>query len=53
MVDVEINDENEAPLISIRVLKLIKDAQQKHGLRYGNYQRYAYVSLKKKVFRCI
>ncbi|KAJ8964865.1 hypothetical protein NQ317_006450 [Molorchus minor] len=25
---------------TIEILKLIKDAQQQHGLRHGDYQRY-------------
>lgn len=29
-----------APFETLRILKLVKDAQQKHGLRHGNYKRY-------------
>uniref|UniRef100_A0A8D8V9S8 Signal recognition particle subunit SRP68 n=1 Tax=Cacopsylla melanoneura TaxID=428564 RepID=A0A8D8V9S8_9HEMI len=28
------------PLYTIEILKIIKDAQQQHGLRHGDYQRY-------------
>lgn len=27
---------------TLSILQLIKDAQQKHGLRHGDYQRYRY-----------
>lgn len=30
----------EEPLYTIRVLKLVKDVQQQHGLRHSDYQRY-------------
>lgn len=30
----------ERPLPTLNILKLIKEAQQKHGLRQGNYLRY-------------
>ncbi|VDN24228.1 unnamed protein product [Gongylonema pulchrum] len=29
-----------APFATLSILQLIKDAQQKHGLRHGDYQRY-------------
>ena len=33
-------EEQESKPISLKVLSLIKDAQQKHGLRHSDYQRY-------------
>lgn len=37
-------EEALAPFSTIHVLKLVKDAQQMHGLRHGNYKRYGYVA---------
>nr|SVE91085.1 EOG090X04NF [Daphnia sinensis] len=36
------NDSNKAPesIYTVPLLKLIKEAQQQHGLRHGDYQRY-------------
>jgi len=33
-------EDQESKQISLKVLSLIKDAQQKHGLRHSDYQRY-------------
>lgn len=35
--------ENVEPFPTVYVLQAIKNAQQKHGLRHQNYQRYRYV----------
>lgn len=32
--------ETELPQFTLEILRLIKDAQQQHGLRHGDYQRY-------------
>lgn len=32
-----------ASFATLSILQLIKDAQQKHGLRHGDYQRYRFV----------
>lgn len=34
-----------ASFATLSILQLIKDAQQKHGLRHGDYQRYRYDKL--------
>lgn len=31
---------NELPTISIAILKTVRDAQQIHGLKHSDYQRY-------------
>ena len=36
----EIEEEEDTKQISLKVLSLIKEAQQKHGLRHADYQRY-------------
>ena len=36
------NDEPKPDLKPLRILELIKNAQQKHGLRHENYQRYRF-----------
>jgi len=28
------------PIFTVEILKIIKDAQQQHGLRHSDYQRY-------------
>lgn len=33
-----------ASFATLSILQLIKDAQQKHGLRHGDYQRYRFVA---------
>ncbi|CAG0912814.1 unnamed protein product, partial [Notodromas monacha] len=38
--DTENDQVEEAPVYEVRFLKLIKEAQQQHGLRHGDYQRY-------------
>jgi hypothetical protein len=37
---VEQMDVDQAPFKTLHFLKLIKDGQQKHGLRHGDYKRY-------------
>ncbi|CAH1725702.1 signal recognition particle subunit SRP68 [Aphis gossypii] len=34
------NEEKKIPIFSIEILKIIKEAQQQHGLRHNDYQRY-------------
>lgn len=36
----EVEEEEDTKQISLKVLSLIKEAQQKHGLRHADYQRY-------------
>ncbi|XP_063230612.1 signal recognition particle subunit SRP68 [Bacillus rossius redtenbacheri] len=35
-----VNEPELQPIFSIEILKIIKDAQQQHGLRHSDYQRY-------------
>ncbi|XP_050432002.1 signal recognition particle subunit SRP68 [Adelges cooleyi] len=34
------NEEKKTPIFTVELLKLIKEAQQQHGLRHNDYQRY-------------
>ncbi|XP_050540523.1 signal recognition particle subunit SRP68 [Daktulosphaira vitifoliae] len=34
------NEEKKTPIFTIEILKIIKEAQQQHGLRHNDYQRY-------------
>lgn len=45
MVTTELHKEDVmlASFATLSILQLIKDAQQKHGLRHGDYQRYRFV----------
>ncbi|XP_013199691.1 signal recognition particle subunit SRP68 [Amyelois transitella] len=38
--DTEKEDEKPPVLLSLEIFRLTKDAQQQHGLRHGDYQRY-------------
>ncbi|XP_049800730.1 signal recognition particle subunit SRP68 [Schistocerca nitens] len=37
---VESNIDGDGKLFTLEILKIIKDSQQQHGLRHGDYQRY-------------
>lgn len=39
-VEVNKNDNSETQLFTVEILKIIKEAQQQHGLRHSDYQRY-------------
>ncbi|CAB3371450.1 Hypothetical predicted protein [Cloeon dipterum] len=51
--NVELQDENQPKKIcTLEILRIIKEAQQQHGLRHGDYQRYrGYCSRKIKRLR--
>lgn len=40
MEGVQIEDQ---PFPTISILQLVKDAQQQHGLRHGDYNRYRFI----------
>jgi hypothetical protein len=42
---VSATNEPKPDLKPLRILELIKNAQQKHGLRHENYQRYRFQNL--------
>ena len=39
-MEVDTPPQQLSPFPTVHVLQLIKDAQQQHGLRHGDYQRY-------------
>ena len=39
-MEVDAPPQQLGPFPTVHVLQLIKDAQQQHGLRHGDYQRY-------------
>lgn len=39
-MEVDTPPQQLGPFSTVHVLQLIKDAQQQHGLRHGDYQRY-------------
>ena len=36
----DLEEEKEARILNLKVLAVIREAQQKHGLRHADYQRY-------------